>query len=321
MMRYFLLSMFLLGLLAHSAQATESALAPALPDAKPAAAMPAEVLINGVEFVHVPEGWFWHVVGTGDKNYTPAGQTWYRDVKIWLDEYYIAKYEARASDFKRFLESGRATHAHEYVWGEREGCSLQKRGTAEEWFLTQPEADLPVTHLSWNLANEFSRWMGFRLPRETEWVKAARGTDKRVFPWGDEYPDDTFGGFGVAAGCNPSPVDAFPNGKSPYGAYNMAGNVLELVQDWGNHDYDKAMKDGDRNPSPASSGTLEPGHEGPMKISKGGRWGSKPNFLHVYGRRLLQPHQWFICYGTRFAVDAAVVRDHLAKGTAKVVVK
>jgi formylglycine-generating enzyme required for sulfatase activity len=282
-------------------------------------AMPKEVLINGVEFVHVPEGWFWHVVGTGDRNYTPPGQTWFRDVEIWLDGYYVAKYEARARDFKRFIESGAAKHLAEYRWGEREGCALQKHGDEGDWFLVKPELDLPVTHLSWNLADEFARWMGFRLLRETEWVKAARGSDKRPFPWGEEYPDDTFGGFGVASGCNPTPVDAFPNGKSPYGIYNMAGNVLELVQDWENHQHDKAMKDGDRNPPPASEGSLEPGYEAPMKISKGGRWGSKPNFLHVHGRRYLEADKWFICYGTRFAIDERTVREHLNQGTAKVV--
>lgn len=312
-MRQLLLSVCLL--LAQAATASSDTPHPV----DPAAALPAEVVINGVEFVHVPAGWFWHVVGTGNVNRLKGGQSWYRDVRIWLDGFYIAKYEARARDFKRFAESGASTHLPEYATGERQGCAVQKRGDEGEWFLTQPDLDLPVTHLSWNLADEFARWMGFRLLRETEWVKAARGTDRRVFPWGDEYPDDTYGGFGVASGCNPTPVDAFPNGRSPYGAYNMAGNVLELVQDWENHDHDLAMRDGDRNPPVAPTGTLEPGYEGLMKISKGGRWGSKPNFLHVQGRRRLQAHELFICYGTRFAVDEAAVREYLGKGTALLV--
>lgn len=278
--------------------------------------LPREVVVNGVEFVHVPGGPFWHVVATGDRNYTPAGQRWYRDVRVHLDGFYIAKFEARARDFKRFLESGAARHASEYQSGETEGCSLRRHAQGE-YYLVEPEKDLPVTHLSWNLADEFAHWMGFRLPRETEWVKAARGTDKRPFPWGSEYPDDTFAGFGAGAGCNPSPVDAFPNGRSPHGAYNMAGNVFEYVSDWENHEHDAGLKDGARNPPPASTGTLEPGYPGPLKVLKGGRWGDQANSLHVHLRRRQPPNEGFICYGARFALDEETVRQRLASGEAR----
>ena len=286
---------------------------------EPASSLPKEVTINGVEFVHVPEGWFWHVVSTGDRNKTPPGKTWFREVKVWLDGYYIAKYEARARDFKRFMETGKVQHVKDYAVGTYQGCSVRRLGEEGEWFLTNPDVDLPATHLSWNLAKEFTEWMGFRMPKETEWIKAARGTDHRVFPWGDEYPDDTFAGFGVASGCNSTPVDAFPNGRSPYGAYNMAGNVLELVEDWENFDYDKELKDGVRNPLPPTTGSMRQGQDGPKKIAKGGRWGDAPSSLHVYIRRILEAEQFFICYGTRFAIDEAAVKAHLQAGTAQVI--
>ena len=280
--------------------------------------LPREILINGVEFVLVPEGWFWYAIQNGDREkVVEQGKPWFRDVKVWLDGYYIAKYEARARDLKRFLDLKEVKHRTEYRDGETKGCAV-RRSASGEYYLTEPERDLPATHLSWNLADEFTRWMGFRIPTEAEWVKAARGTDRRIWPWGDEYPDDTYAGFRGHGGCTPTPVDAFSNGKSPYGAYNMAGNVLEYVADWYNEQFDLGLKDGERNPVLATTGTLAADIAQPTKILKGGRWASGANFIHVYSRALHPPSQLFRCFGVRFAVDVKTVRSHLANGTATV---
>lgn len=285
-----------------------------------AEALPREVVINGVEFIHVPQGWFWHVVGGGHwKDIGRPGVPTFREVRTWLDGFYIAKYEARASDLLRFFNSGKAQYAWQYPSGEAEGCSVRRRPTGE-YYLGDPARDLPAANLSWQLADEFARWMGFRLPTEAEWVKAARGTDRRIWPWGDEYPDDTFALFGTSSDCQAVPVDSYPNGVSPYGVYNMAGNALEFVADWFNEDFDVSMQDGQRNPPLATHGTLGNGElSGQMKLLKGGRWGSNANFIHVFGRRHHRPDSNFICFGARFAVDADTVRAHLARGTATVV--
>lgn len=280
--------------------------------------LPREVRVNGIEFVHVPAGWFWHVASTGNRNHTSPGGRWFRDVRIWLDGFYIGKYEARARDLKIFLESGE-TNPADYRVGAREGCSLRRREDNGEWILVHPDKDLPATHLSWDLADQWARWLGFRLPHETEWVKAARGTDKRSFPWGNQYPDDTFSQFNRPIECEPNSVTAFPNGKSPYGAYNMAGNVLEWVADWDNEKRDAALRDDDRNPPLAENGAPEPGHPGPMKVLKGGRWNSQPSGIHVHYREVERPELGFRCQGTRFALDEEVVRQHLSKGSAKVI--
>lgn len=281
---------------------------------------PKEVVINGVEFIHVPEGWFYYGIDTHNARRTekPDGSGWYRDVKVWLDGYYMAKFEARARDFKRFMESDKVTHRDQYASGDIEGCSVRKNSEGG-YYLTDHEADLPATHLSWQLADEFARWMGFRLPSEAEWVKAARGTDKRVFPWGNEYPDDTFAGYGAGMACHTGPVDAFSNGRSPYGIYNMAGNAYEFVADWYNDDFDYGLKDGDRNPPLAAKGAVVDDLPEPMKILKGGRWASTADGLTVYTRSRYPPHGSFSCYGARFALDVAAVRKHLASGTAKIV--
>lgn len=285
---------------------------------------PSEVEINGVEFVHVPAGWFWHAVPAGrpsDDNIMKMAE---RNVKIWLDGFYIAKYEARARDFVRFMSSSAKTPvlASQYDDGAVNGCAV-RRNDGGSYFLTRPADDLPVTHLSWQLADEMAQSMGFRLPTEAEWVKAARGTDKRTWPWGDEYPDDTFAAYEGGAACRPVPVDALPSGRSPYGVFGMAGNVYEYVADWYNANYYTALKDGERNPKPTTALNARSDTTGlmaPLKVLKGGRWASVAVDTAIQSRTTAEVDQGFRCYGTRFAVDEDKVRTQLADGHAKVLV-
>lgn len=282
--------------------------------------LPKEVLINGVEFLHVPAGWFWYPIENQAWDTAGTkGKPFVREVKVWLDGYYIAKFEARARDFQRFMSSATVQHRSQYAEGEGDGCSV-RRSAGGEYFLVDAARDVPATHLSWDLAREFAQWMGFRLPTEAEWIKAARGTDRRTWPWGDEYPDDTLAGYNAAATeCHPAPVDAYPRGRSPYGAYNMAGSVFELVENWYNEQWDLDLKDGARNPQPPAEPSITPPHNAPMKIMHGGRWSSPANGITVHRRNLHRPDGNFICYGTRFALDEALVQRHLAEKTATVV--
>lgn len=285
----------------------------------PATQLPREVMINGVEFVHIPAGNFWYGVENTDylDNQKPVNGKHYRDVQIWLDGFYLAKFEARARDLKRFLEQPGLKRQAKYA-GETEGCSLTGSATAG-YTLKSPEQDLPATHMSNELSTELAQWLGFRLPTEMEWVKGARGTDRRMFPWGDEYPDDTFAGFKSHAGCSPAPVDAFANGRSAYGLYNMGGNVFEHVADWYNNAHDLALRDGMRNPPLAKSATVGADLSHPMRVLKGGRWSTHAQGMSIYSRTLHRPDAGFICFGTRFAVDESVVARHLQAGTAKVI--
>ena len=268
--------------------------------------LPTEVVINKVEFILIPEGWFFKTGGVPGKDDAGGG-----NARIWLDSYYIAKYEARARDLAPFLNTKSSSTFAPYG-GDATSCSLQKADTGV-YALMRPDEDLPATHLSWRLSKEWASWMGFRLPTEAEWEKAARGTDQRIDPWGDAMPDETVANFAVNSSCQVWSVNILQKGVSPYGVFNMAGNIREYVEDWLNKDYDKTYRDGLRNPPPAPLGSS------PNKILKGGRWASTPQEITIHSRALETADDPFQCNGTRFAVDAAVVREHMAKGSAVVI--
>lgn len=132
-----------------------------------------------------------------------------------LKAFYIDKFEVTNLRYKGFVDAtGYKTPDH-WLGGR----------------IPNGKENHPVVFVDWDDAQAFCKWEGKRLPAEDEWEKAARGTDARAFPWGDKFAKEK-GNTPQYDHKGTMPVGSFENGKSPYGVYDMAGNVWEWTADW-----------------------------------------------------------------------------------------
>jgi len=103
----------------------------------------------------------------------------------------------------------------------------------ENYYNDPQYMDFPVVYVSWQDADTYCKWAGRTLPTEEQWEKAARGVDGRLYPWGDQTPSQNLlNNFDVSFLEDTVQVGSYPQGVSPYGALDMAGNVWEWTADW-----------------------------------------------------------------------------------------
>lgn len=135
--------------------------------------------------------------------------------QVQLPVFMIDRYPVTNDEYKRFVEET--------------GHRLPKHW--EGGTFPPGKANHPVVNVSWHDATAYSKWTGKRLPTEAEWEKAARGTDGQLYPWGNDFSRDHCNVFETGLQST-TPVGLFPTGVSPYGVYDMAGNVWEWTADW-----------------------------------------------------------------------------------------
>ncbi len=246
---------------------------------------------DGMTLVYVPAGNFL-MGGTDTDKYATSYEK--PQLSVYLDAFWIDRTDVTNAMFALFVQAtGYKTDAEkvgaanafipsEGSWSVVEGANWQHpRGLSSD---INGLDNHPVVQMSWNDAHTYCLWAGRQLPTEAQWEKAARGTDGRTYPWGngpvagnllnfadknlsvseaDKTIDD---GYQFT-----SPVGHYPDGASPYGALDMAGNVLQWVADWFSETYYAS------SPSRNPTGPLEPIRPlgptgGPYRGMRGGSW-------------------------------------------------
>jgi len=183
----------------------------------------------GVEMVLVPAGEF--TMGEDPDIALAECQKWRYDCgrdesigpihQVYLDAFYMDKYEVTNALYRACVNAG--------VCQEPIKTSSH---THSDYFDNLEFDDYPVTYMDWNMASTFCEWREARLPNEAEWEKAARGTDSRNYPWGEEKPGCEYANLAQMCKGDTSRVGVFIRDVSPYGVNDMAGNVTEWVADW-----------------------------------------------------------------------------------------
>lgn len=177
---------------------------------------PSPQTVDNADLVFIPAGEF--IMGSDPENdpyfYGAEGPSH----KVYLNSYWIYRTEV--------------TNAMYQICEQQDACPLPVRfssNTRQQYYYEPLFANYPVVYVSWIHARAYCQWAGGRLPTEAEWEKAARGTDGRLFSWGNQPPSSEL----VNSGSQDTvSVGSYPAGASPFGVLDMSGNVIEWVFDY-----------------------------------------------------------------------------------------
>jgi formylglycine-generating enzyme required for sulfatase activity len=230
---------------------------------------------EGREMVQVPEGPFIMGSKDGDPDEVPERQ-------VFLTAFYIDTKEVSQEEYARFAKMTKRSLPRIEVFED------------DQSKLLQPE--FAAMSMSWDEAVAYCKWAGKRLPTEAEWEKAGRGEGKRKYAWGDTMRDGR-----VNANLDGSedgyrylaPPGSFEAGRSPYGIYDMTGNVAEWVADsYDEHYYEKAPYRDPKGPE-----------RGDLKVVRGGSWRETEHNARLSKRFAAKTWRTDITIGFRCASD------------------
>ena len=234
----------------------------------------------------IPKGYF--IMGANGHGDDEAPEK-----KVYLDAYFIDKYEVTAAQFATFLNDVKISKK---LYKDNKFGML----VLEKDF--RPRKGLesyPINNVTWFGAAAFCKWKNKRLPTEAEWEKAARGTEGNFFPWGNDPITPQKARYRQRwteeiAHRVMVPVNSMPEGKSSFELFHMLGNVKEWVDDWYDREY---YKEENHNINP--KGQIG----GEFKVLKGGSWRDLRSFIYASFRNNSQPNTALDDYGFRCAQD------------------
>jgi sulfatase modifying factor 1 len=188
--------------------------------------------------------------------------------EVFLSDFLIDRHEVTVYQFSRFCrETGRAMPEQPEAANDRH----------------------PIVNVTWHEAKAYAEWAGKCLPTEAQWEKAARGSDARAYPWGNEPPEEDRARLRDPADEGTSAVGSYPAGRSPYGVLDMLGNAWEWCADW--YAADAASRPGERDPIGPVEGT--------SRVLRGGVWEDRDAALRVTRRRRSRPESRYDFVGFR----------------------
>jgi formylglycine-generating enzyme required for sulfatase activity len=240
--------------------------------------------IDGMAMRYVPAGEF--IMGVDDGEIDEGPQH-----TVYLDAFWIDEFEVSVGQYHQCVEAGACI------------SPSQTNSTYRAEYYNHPDGEFdnfPVIYVTWDKAQTYCEWAGRRMPVEAEWEKAARGTDGRTYPWGEDppaahllnyynvtgddgYPEDT------------APVGSYPDGASIYGAQDLIGNVWEFTADWYDAGYYAVSPD--KNPDGPTTGIY--------RVIRGGAWADTYLWVKVHNRGGAKLDTTKNVIGFRCAADAS----------------
>jgi formylglycine-generating enzyme required for sulfatase activity len=234
---------------------------------------------DGMVMVYVQEGKF--KMGKDDPIAPDQGPMH----TVSLDSFWIDKTEVTNQKYEKCVDAGAC-----------EPPAKSGSYSRDSYYGDPQYADSPVIYVDWFRAEAYCKWAGRRLPTEAEWEKAARGSDGRTFPWGEEIDCNKTNYSPEEGPCigDTSESGSYPDGASLYGALDMGGNVWEWTADWYGSEY--FSNSPSSNPTGSSSGE--------KRVLKGGSWDDTSKYISSAYRSSWDPSDdWIYSIGFRCAIS------------------